>query len=302
VRKQIMQIRPRIAHGMLAVMVLIVAGCFGGSGNVPDTPAAAVTIPVKQLRENQLHALVIEGRDEQEFADVEAQWRDAIAESDPEQNAQVNMFITQLTADGGIDNLMTSMVEPQLAQADPEQAAMMVQMMGGMFLSDSSADSEEQKRTQEFLAAVAEHIRSCGIDDPANARQALQALADGIKQSGITKVEDLQQLELGQALAKLEPIFASSKQALGVYGFDIDAVLDSVTVEGVNGEGDSRKVDVKVTMFGQDLRFPVDVHRDGDLWALGPADASADAIAPPASEPAMAPAPETSPDENGAQP
>ena len=90
-------------------------------------------------------------------------------------------------------------------------------------------------------------------------RQALSFLADAARNTGVRSIDELKMLSFEQALSKAGTMLAASKQALFVYGLDINAITDSLQVQILKQEGQTARVRTTITLFGAPISSEVDL-------------------------------------------
>lgn len=66
-------------------------------------------------------------------------------------------------------------------------------------------------------------------------------------------------LSFEQVLAKAGSLLAASKQALYIYGLDINAIADSLQVQVLNQEGQTARVRTTITIFEAPISSEMDL-------------------------------------------
>ena len=260
---------------MMAVSLTVI-GC-GGSADLPTSatqPEEAVTIPVQALINNDIAAFLKFVAPAEDYAEMQQNWSQAAGDMDPAAKGMINGIIGNLDNPDTIENTIMPMVEAHLSEIDPEESAAGIQMMGGfMLMGLTGADPQAAEQAKEMLDALAEHIRTCGINDVDKARTAINTIANAITKAGISSVDDIASLPFESAMKKLSPVFGAIKEAANVYGFDINGVLRSIKVTA-SGEGDSRDLSVSGTILGKPFTVPATVVKVGGQWQIDDGDDS----------------------------
>ena len=82
-----------------------------------------------------------------------------------------------------------------------------------------------------------------------NMRHALTIVTDAARRSGITSLDELKSLPLESALDRAGNVLAAAKDAVRLYGIDLDAIADSLQVEVLEIDGSTARVRTTVTVF-----------------------------------------------------
>lgn len=233
------------------------------------TAASALQSQVKAFRNNDLKALVTAVLPPAELARIRADWDKQRAEPiTDEDRAEFAESWGKLTAPDGVDKIMAE-VEPQLAEMKPQLAGMiaMGQGMATMSIAQSTDLTEPQKaQATAFMNGLSGWLGKTDFADAALLRKALTALADGMRATGITKLDDIQGLSFDQMLDKAGPAVGGVKNALGVYGFSMDAMADSVKTEVISESGDVAKIKVSYALFDSPMSFESEMKKVDGQW------------------------------------
>lgn len=252
--------------------VALAAACCLGSlhaETAPLSPEAQVQIPVQALRNNDFAALFALATVEQQ-AEAAANWKKAGTAAKPEDKAQMDQFFATLLAPDAVDTLM-AMAEPALKQVNPQELVGYAQMFGGMAAMQMANDpktAELGKHLQQLVADVVLWIPKAGIEDPAKLRAALTSVIAGTKAMGVKNADEFYALELPELIKRSGLAFAEVKNALKVYDLQTDAVLDSIKLVDVKGDGDSRTANASATLFGHTYTLPVNLVLKNGVWTV----------------------------------
>ncbi|MDP1697911.1 MAG: hypothetical protein Q8L45_09035 [Xanthomonadaceae bacterium] len=231
------------------------------AATAPD-PAREVLDLVYLLRTNNLVGLVQAAVPPRAYDELrlgyESHRNETISDSD---RAEFAEKLGKLTAPDAVDRLMTE-IEPKLVEARPKAPGAIMMGLGAAqmaLLSDDAELTTEQRETlQRALPGFQEWVTSTDFLSSTAMRQALTLVTDAVRRTGIRDVEQLQVMSFEQALAQAESVLAASKQALLIYGLDLDAIADSMRVEVLENDGKTARVRTTVTVFNA----PVFVDQD----------------------------------------
>ena len=169
------------------------------------------------------------------------------------ERAQFAEQLERLTAPDAVDTLMIQ-IEPKLETARAQWPGMLLIGMGAAQMAVASPDvdlSQEQREAlKRMLPGMQQWAGSTDFLDAATLRQALTLLADAARRTGIRDLDTLRQLPLEGALDRAGTLLLASKDALRLYGLDLDAVADSLQVEVLSNDGRTARVRTSVTVFG----------------------------------------------------
>lgn len=172
---------------------------------------------------------------------------------DEEERAHFAEQLERLTAPGAVDALMTE-IEPKLVEARAQWPGMLLMGMGAAQMAVASPDvdlsGEQREALKRLLPGVQQWAGSTDFLDAATLRQALTLIADAARRTGIRDLDTLRQLPLEGALDRAGTLLLASKDALRLYGLDLDAIADSLQVEVLSNDGRTARVRSSVTVFG----------------------------------------------------
>lgn len=176
--------------------------------------------------------------------------------------------IAKLIAPGAVDELVTA-AEPQLAQLKL-QMPMYVGMGMGMAqqaINDNAELSEaEKKQALDSLTAIQTWAGKTDLTDPNRLRKALNELANGVRATQITTLDQVRALSFDQALGKGGVLFAAVKKSLAAYDFDLDQTFSSVRAEQVSVDGDNAVVKTTIRFLGQEISSEAPMVRVDGRW------------------------------------
>lgn len=235
----------------------------------PATAATAMDAQIKAFRSNDLKALLEAALPAAEIERMRSEWDKNRAEPITEEDrAEFADSWGKITAADGVDKIMAEM-EPQLAQLKPQLAGMiaMGQGMATMTIAESTELTDAQKaQATAFMNGLSGWLGKTDFADPALMRKSLTALADGLRATGITKLDDIKALSFDELLAKFGPAVGGVKNALAAYGFSLDAIADSVKTEIVSEAGDTAKLKVSYSLFDAPMSFESEMQKVDGKW------------------------------------
>lgn len=252
------------------------AACGGGSSSPAEataTPDAAVKASAAALRQNDIGQFVKLVLPEARYNEVKAKF-EARERTAPEagEAAEFAEMMTKLTASDAETALMAEL-EPHLAQFEAEMAPQMPMMIGmgrGMAVQaiQQNADmSEDQKRqATQLVDAMGNWLSGVKLADRGLAKQAIAKTVAAARKLDLKTLEQFNALSFDQAMEKAGIAFGGLKDVLGVYGFDVNAALDSTQVDVLKTEGDTARVKVGYTLLGAAITSEQDMVRDGGRW------------------------------------
>lgn len=235
----------------------------------PATAATVVQAQAKALRNNDLKALLTAAVPTAELDKIRGEWEKNRAEpiSDQERQEFAESW-AKITAPDGVDKIMAD-IEPQLAAMKPQMAGMIAMGQAGLTMSiaqNAELTAEQKAQATQFMNGLGGWANKTDFSDPAMLRKALTALADGLRATGITKLDDIKALNFDQLLEKGGVAFGGAKNALAVYGFSLDQIADSVKAEMVSEAGDMAKVKVSYALFDAPMSFESELKKVDGKW------------------------------------
>ncbi len=267
-------------HSLVAVALAsaLLVGCGKEETAAPVAPkavaqtsnaASSMQAQVQAFRSNDLRTLISTSLPPKELERISAEWEKQRAEpiTDEERKEFAENW-NKLTAPDGVDKMMAE-IEPQLAQVKPQLAGMiaMGQGMATMTIAQSNDLTADQKQqATQFLNGLSGWLSKTDFADAALMRQSLTALAEGLRATGITTLDDVKALSFDQLLDKAGMAISGAKNALAAYGFSLDTIADSVKAEVVSETGDVAKLKVSYALFDSPLSFESEMQKVDGRW------------------------------------
>lgn len=222
------------------------------AATAPD-PARDVLDLVHRLRSNDLvglaQAVIPPAAYDGIRREYESHRNEPISDDD---RAEFAEKLSRLTAPDAVDRLMTE-IEPKLVETRPKAPSAIMMGLGAAQLALLSDDSEltpEQRETlRRALPGFQDWVTSTDFLSSSAMREALTLVTDAVRNSGIRDVEQLRAMSFEQTLAQAESVLAAAKQALLIYGLDVDAIADSLQVRVLENDGKTARVRTTVILF-----------------------------------------------------
>lgn len=169
-----------------------------------------------------------------------------------EDRAEFAEKLARVTAPDAVDTLMME-IEPELEKARPQVPGALLMGFGAMQLAVASPESEltEEQRAvlQDALPGIQHWASSTDFLSSTTMRDALTLLTDAARRAGIQNLDQLKALPLEEVLHRAGTVLAAAKEAVRLYGIDLDAVADSLQVEVLAIDGETARVRTTITLF-----------------------------------------------------
>lgn len=161
--------------------------------------------------------------------------------------------VARITGPDAVDQLMAE-IEPKLDEVRPQAPGAVQMALGGLQMAIASPEAELTDEQRAALAAALPGLQqwasSTDFLDAATLRRALTLVTDAARRTGIVDLEQLKAMSLVGLLDTASSVFVAGKDAVRLYGVDLDAMADSLQVEVVEMMGDTARVRTTVTLFG----------------------------------------------------
>lgn len=175
----------------------------------------------------------------------------------------------RFTAPDAVEVLMAE-IEPKLAEVRPQAPGALMMGLGAMQMAATSPESEltEEQRTALVLAMpkIQAWANSTDFLSSDTMRDALTLVTDAARRTGIRDLEELRALSLEGVLQRAGTVFAAAKDAVSLYGIDLDTIADSLQVEVIEIDGDTARVRTTVTVFDAPLSSEHDLVLVDGRW------------------------------------
>ena len=232
------------------------------SQSVPD-PALQIRDLARVLRSNDLGGLVNALVPPSQYQMMRQAYElHRLQPITPAERTKFSEGIAKLTDADAVDKFMLE-IEPKLVEARPKAAGALLIGMGALQVALASEDSELTAEQRDALKSALPGIQKWATEtdflSSISMRQALSLLANAARNTGVRSIDELKMLSFEQALSKAGTMLAASKQALFIYGLDINAIADSLQVQILKQEGQTARVRTTITLFGAPISSEVDL-------------------------------------------
>lgn len=220
--------------------------------NTPD-PARQIQDLVRLLRANDVaglaRAMVPPSRFQEAYQAYEYQRSAPISEDD---RVRFTEKMDKFLAADAVEQLMAE-IEPKLQEARPQAEGAILMAMGGMQMAVSSPKSklsdEQRAALKQALPGIQRWVTSTDFLSSLSMRQALTVLTEAARDTGISNLDQLKMLPLDEVLARSGTLLVAAKQALRIYGLDLDAIAATTQVQVLASDSRNARVRITVTIF-----------------------------------------------------
>ena len=284
-----------LAIGCWLLLALAACGSDRGTASVPastrasgaTTPAEAVLLPTRDLRDNDLAAFARDAVPPALHARLDVAWRSGRTRWPLDElplGAKVPAILGALATPGSEAKLGRD-YDRQLAGAGGElrSAALALGLFGDKYLAnegDFSAD--ERAHYRQLVAATSRWAANAPLSEAKRAHAAIARLAIAARASGLRSEADFARFGMDDSLRRLSGYERVLKQVLAGYGLDLDATLAGMRANEVDRDGDHARVRMQYRFGGRDIDAVIGVERRDGLWYVADFLRHAEAAAGPA--------------------
>ena len=240
------------------------------AGRQAADPAAQVRELARLARINDLGGLVRASVPQQLYDKMRSAYE--LHRHEPvsvQDGAEFAEGLGKFSAPDAVDQLMAE-IEPKLVEARPKAPAAIMMGLGALQMAvlseDNKLTAEQRASLQQMIPGLQRWANGTDFLSSLAMRQALTLVTDAVRGTGVRSLDDLRALSFEQVLGKAEPLFAAGKQALLVYGLDVDAIVDTMQVEVVSIDGSRARVRTTITVFDAPIAAEHDLVLIGDRW------------------------------------
>lgn len=253
----------------LLTMSLLLAGMIGAAqpsfavelpnatsqsaSSVAPDPAQQIRDISRKLRSNDLAGLISALVPPAKYQEMRQAYELArVKPTTPADRAKFEEEYAKLVGPDAVDTLMAE-IEPKLVEARPQAAGAVMMGIGALQMAVASPDSEmtEDQRAalRAALPGLQQWVTTTDFLSSQSMRQALTLLTNAARNTGVANLDQLKMLSFEEVLAKAGSMLAASKQAVRIYGLDLDQIADSIQVQVLAIEGATARVRTTVTVF-----------------------------------------------------
>lgn len=269
-----------LAVAAVVICAVCAAGCRRGGEGVASrdsqgarSPAQAVLLPTRHLRENDLAAFARDAVPPALHARLDAAWR----------RGDTRWPLDELPFDERLPTLLGALAAPgserRLRQVFEHQfsgetaalkaAAQGLGVFGARYLQhEGEFSAAERAHYARFVRALSLWGARAPLGDPARAKTAIPRLATAARATGLREEADFARFGMDASLVRLSGFLRVLKQVLGNYGLDLDASLRGLQAETVEQQGDRARVRMRYVLGGTPVEATVEAERVGGRWYL----------------------------------
>ena len=251
------------------------------AGYVPFSAAqaAAASDPARQLEDmarlfqaGDLVGLVQAAIPPAHYEELKVAWEfQRLAPAPERERDEFSRQIKRVTAPDAVEQLMAE-IEPKLAQHRPQAPGAMLMGLGALQLAATSPESEltaEQRAAlTQALPKIQAWASSTDFLTAATMRDALTLLTDAARRTGINDLDQLRALPLEVLLERASGVFVAAKDAVSLYGIELDQIAQTLQVVVLKVDGSNARVRATITVFDAPLSAEFDlVQVDGHWYA-----------------------------------
>ena len=222
-------------------------------------PSVQLQDLVRQFRSNDLTAIVRGSLPPAHYQTLLDKYEEARSKpiSDKER-ADFAEGLQKLIAADAVDQLMAE-IEPKMRERAVQSEGMILMGLGAMNMAVTSPDSDLTEEQRAMLKRALPGIEAWVIETDFfsvdTLRQALTLVADAARRTGISDLDQIRMLSFEQLLAHGGRLLGAGKQAVKLYGIDLDAIAASARVEVLELNGETARVRTTFTVFDAPLHF-----------------------------------------------
>ncbi len=180
----------------------------------------------------------------------------------PAERTKFSEGIAKLIDANAVDKFMLE-IEPKLVEARPKAPAALLIGMGALQMALASDDSdltaEQRAALQSAMPGIQKWAAETDFLSSTSMRQAISLFSDAARNTGVRNIDELKMLSFEQALSKAGTMLSASKQALYIYGLNVDAIADSLQVQVLKQQGQTARVRTTITVFNAPISSEMDL-------------------------------------------
>jgi PBP1b-binding outer membrane lipoprotein LpoB len=239
-----------------------------------STPAAAAQSMAKAFQANDVASLLQTAVPKSAYNQMKSKFETEMASKviTEEERKEFADNLAKLTGPTAIDDLMAQ-VEPQLVALKPQMSGYVAMGVAGMQMAINSPENTDLTDSQKAQAgAVLNGLQGWAMKtdfaDASKARAALTDIANAVKATSVTSLDQIKAMKFEEALSKGSILLAGLKKALGNYGLDLDAIVASQKVVVLSESGDTAKIKTSMTVFDVPVESESELVKiDGNWYA-----------------------------------
>jgi len=169
------------------------------------------------------------------------------------------------------------------AERDLQQSALLMSAFMAQFIQhqDETPYSEhERAHYSQLITAAGRWASSAPLADRTRAAQALDILIPAARKAELTSDAAFAEAGMDGSLHRLAPVIAAFKQALALYGLELDTVLSEAKLQLRSRDGDRAEIQMRYRLGADEISASIEVEQiEGRWYVQGFAGRVADALA-----------------------
>jgi hypothetical protein len=261
-----------------ALLALFVVACNNQQSGAPaaavaaNTPDATIRRNVELLKAGDLGGLMQNALPPADFAELKAEWGKDQDPPTDEERVKFADTMARLTAPDA-DRKLYAEVEPELKQFDAQyqqQMPMYVAMgsgwLQGMVQQNKDLSDADKQQAVAAINALAGWVQKTRFTEPASVQKVLGIATKAARDLNLKTLDEVHALTFDQSMQKAHIAMLAFKDALNVYGFSVDGMLDSVKPEVLSNDGKAASVKVSYTLFDTPLAMTTQMINVDGRW------------------------------------
>jgi len=262
---------------MLALLVTLLQACGGDDSGSAEkaiakldtsTPDGALMAVIQSLKANDVKSLMQASMSDADYNKAVAEFENAKKTPSESDKAQFVQMMGMLTADGAEDQLM-AMATPQLEKMRT-QLPMLLMMGKGMasqaIESNPDIPADQKETVTKVANTLMDFVSNNDILSEEVTRKAIHAAVETAKSLDMKTLDELQNMNYDQAMAKAGIVMGGVKNVMGAYGISIDDLLGSIEVSDVIANGDNASMKLAYDFLGESFKQDVKMVKKDGKW------------------------------------
>ncbi|MBD8899570.1 hypothetical protein [Rhodanobacter sp. DHG33] len=261
---------------LLATLALL-AACHGNEASQAggSTPEAAVQGSIDLLKAGDFNGLWKHVLPPADYATLRTDWSQHNANRPPvsaDDKAKFDASVQQLTGPDA-ENKLYAQLQPKLEQMQQQykdQLPVLVAMYGAFLKNgvaqNQSLGSEQKAQATQLIDVLTPWAQQAPWFDQAKAKQTIGVLVSTARKLDLKSPEQLRTMDFDAAMARYATGYAGLKQALAIYGLQVDEALDSVKLSTVSNQNGHAVVKIDYTLLGKPLTAETNLVQQDGRW------------------------------------
>lgn len=236
---------------------------------VPD-PAAQIEDMARLFQAGDLVGLAQAAIPPAHYEELKVAWElQRLAPAPEREREEFNEQIARIVAPDAVEQLMAE-IEPKLAQHRPQAPGAVLMGLGALQLASTSPESdltpEQRAALTQALPKIQAWASSTDFLSAETMRDALTLVTAAARRTGINDLDQLRALPLEALIERAGGVFVAAKDAVSLYGIDLDQVAQTLQVDVLQLEGSDARVRATVKLFDAPLSAEFDLVLVDGRW------------------------------------